>query len=182
MAVLHYAYLRIKLHAPRGGITIFGCYKFLSECVKLAPSWSRHSSSPRRSARSRTTWIHLLEEARDRRCFTLFFLVYGADAVLPADIEHESPRVIQYTVLLEEAWEMNLPTSAIYQQSLRWYHSCGSALLNSVRVISCSGWSRKWRACTSYLPFGRCRNYALEAIINKVIIIIHVQNNVYTPC
>ena len=26
-----------------------------------------------------------------------FFLVYGAEAVLPADIEHDSPRVTQYT-------------------------------------------------------------------------------------
>ena len=30
-------------------------------------------------------------------CYTPFFLVYGAEVVLPADIEHDSPRVTQYT-------------------------------------------------------------------------------------
>src|SRR4051812_33124810 len=29
--------------------------------------------------------------------YTLFFLVYKAEVVLPADIMHDSPRVIQYT-------------------------------------------------------------------------------------
>ena len=64
-----------------------------------------------------------------------FFLVYGAEAVLPADIEHDSPRVTQYTEaevqearqndvdLLEEARELALSRSAIYQQNLRCYHS-----------------------------------------------------------
>ena len=67
--------------------------------------------------------------------YTPFFLVYGAEAVLPADIEHDSPRVTQYTEaevqearqndvdLLEEARELALSRSAIYQQNLRRYHS-----------------------------------------------------------
>jgi hypothetical protein len=29
--------------------------------------------------------------------FTPFFLVYGAEAVLPTDIEFDAPRVVQYT-------------------------------------------------------------------------------------
>jgi hypothetical protein len=66
--------------------------------------------------------------------YTPFFLVYGAEAVLPCDIEHDSPRVSLYTEadakearedsvdLLEEARELALSRSAIYQQSLRRYH------------------------------------------------------------
>ena len=67
--------------------------------------------------------------------YTPFFLVYGAEAVLPTDIEHDSPRVALYTEsearearendvdLLEEARELALSKSAIYQQNLRRYHS-----------------------------------------------------------
>ena len=64
--------------------------------------------------------------------YTPFFLVYWAEAVLPADILHDSPRVTQYTTseinevarqdtvdLLEEARELALSRSAIYQQNLR---------------------------------------------------------------
>ena len=67
--------------------------------------------------------------------YTPFFLVYGAEAVLPTDIEHDSPRVALYTEseakearendlnLLEEARELALSKSTIYQQNLRCYHS-----------------------------------------------------------
>ena len=67
--------------------------------------------------------------------FTPFFLVYGAEAVLPTDIEHDAPRIILYTEaeakearedgadLLEEARLLAMSRSAIYQQSLRRYHS-----------------------------------------------------------
>jgi hypothetical protein len=67
--------------------------------------------------------------------FTPFFLVYGAKAVLPADIEFDVPRVVQYTEkqakeareadinLLEEPREQALAISALYQQQLRRYHS-----------------------------------------------------------
>jgi hypothetical protein len=63
--------------------------------------------------------------------FTPFFLVYGAEVVLPTDIEFDAPRVIQYTEkqakeahedgidLLEEAREQALARSALYQQQLR---------------------------------------------------------------
>jgi hypothetical protein len=67
--------------------------------------------------------------------FTPFFLVYGAEAVLPTDIEFDAPRIVQYTEkqakearedgvdLLEEAREQALARSALYQQQLRRYHS-----------------------------------------------------------
>ena len=67
--------------------------------------------------------------------YTPFFLVYGAEAVLPTDIEHDSPRVAFYTEteakearendldLLEEARELALSKSTIYQQNLRCYHT-----------------------------------------------------------
>jgi hypothetical protein len=59
--------------------------------------------------------------------FTPFFLVYGAEAVLPTDIKFHAPRVVQYTEkqakearedgvdLLEEAREQTLARSALYQ-------------------------------------------------------------------
>ena len=67
--------------------------------------------------------------------FTPFFLVYGAEAVIPTDIEFDSPRVTMYTEaeakearedgvdLLEEGCLLDLSRSAIYQQGLRRYHS-----------------------------------------------------------
>jgi hypothetical protein len=63
--------------------------------------------------------------------FTPFFLVYGAEAMLPTDIKFDAPRVVQYTEkqakearkdgidLLEEAREQDLARSALYQQQLR---------------------------------------------------------------
>ena len=67
--------------------------------------------------------------------FTLFFLVYGAKAVIPTDVKFNSLRVMMYTEaeakearedgvnLLEEARLLALSQSAIYQQGLRHYHS-----------------------------------------------------------
>ena len=67
--------------------------------------------------------------------FTPFFLVYGAEAVIPTDVEFDSPRVAMYTEaearearedgidLLKEARLLALSCSAIYQQGLRHYHS-----------------------------------------------------------
>ena len=66
--------------------------------------------------------------------FTPFFLAYGAEAVLPSDLDHGAPRVKAFdhdrameaqqdTVdLLEEAHEMTIIRSAHYQQTLRRYH------------------------------------------------------------
>ena len=67
--------------------------------------------------------------------FTPFFLVYGAEAVMPTDNEHDAPRVVLYMEevakqaredevdLLEEACELAESISVIYQQQLRNYHS-----------------------------------------------------------
>jgi hypothetical protein len=67
--------------------------------------------------------------------YTPFFLMYGAEAVLPTDIMHDAPRVVLYTKeeakearendvdLLEEAREQTLSRTAIYQLNLRRYHA-----------------------------------------------------------
>jgi hypothetical protein len=67
--------------------------------------------------------------------YTPFFMVYGAEAVIPTDIIDDSPRVQLYTEeevkearendvdLLEEARELALARTAVYQQNLRSYHS-----------------------------------------------------------
>jgi transposase InsO family protein len=69
--------------------------------------------------------------------FTPFFLVYGAEAILPTDLEYGSPRIRTYDGRsnqtnredsldqLEEARDMVLLHSARYQQSLRRYHARG---------------------------------------------------------
>jgi hypothetical protein len=67
--------------------------------------------------------------------FSLFFLVYGAEAILPTDLEYGSPRAKAYDDQnnqtsrddsldqLEEARGVALLHSARYQQSLRRYHA-----------------------------------------------------------
>ena len=69
--------------------------------------------------------------------FTPFFLVYGAEAILPTNLEYSSPRTRAYDDQsnrtnredsldqLEEAQDMALLHSARYQQSLRRYHARG---------------------------------------------------------
>ena len=68
--------------------------------------------------------------------YTPFFMVYGAEVVLPSDICHDSPRVAAYVEadnekahqealdLLDEECDLAVARSAIYQQDLRCYHSC----------------------------------------------------------
>jgi hypothetical protein len=62
--------------------------------------------------------------------FTLFFLVYGSEAMLPTDIEYGSPRLKAYNERnndvaredtldqLKEAWDVAPLHSARYQQGL----------------------------------------------------------------
>jgi hypothetical protein len=69
--------------------------------------------------------------------FSPFFLVYGAEAILPIDLEYGSPRAKAYDDRsnqtsredsldqLEEARDVTLLHSARYQQSLRRYHARG---------------------------------------------------------
>jgi hypothetical protein len=66
---------------------------------------------------------------------TPFFLVHGAEAVLPVEIMHEAPRVTAYDEVtsietlqddvdaLDEARDKVLERATQYQQSLRNYHS-----------------------------------------------------------
>jgi hypothetical protein len=61
--------------------------------------------------------------------------VYGAEAVLPTDVIHDAPRVVLYTEeeakearendvdLLDEAREITLSRTVVYQQNLRRYHA-----------------------------------------------------------
>lgn len=67
--------------------------------------------------------------------YTPFFMVYGAEAVLPSDIRHDSPRVAAYVEAanetarqdaldaLDEERDLAAARSAIYQQDLHRYHS-----------------------------------------------------------
>ena len=62
-------------------------------------------------------------------------MVYEAEAVLPSDIRHNSPRVVAYVEadnekarqealdLLDEERDLAIARSVIYQQDLRCYHS-----------------------------------------------------------
>jgi transposase InsO family protein len=67
--------------------------------------------------------------------YTPFFLLFGAKTVLPTDVRYCAPRVVAYIEedaqtaladaqdLLDEARDVTLARSAVYQQSLRNYHS-----------------------------------------------------------
>jgi hypothetical protein len=64
----------------------------------------------------------------------VFFLNYGAEAVLPSDLDHGTPRVKAFVPdqvveaqqdlvdLLDEAWERALVHSTSYLQTLHRYH------------------------------------------------------------
>jgi hypothetical protein len=64
-----------------------------------------------------------------------FFLVHGAEAVLPVEITHEAPRIAAYDETtstealqddidaLDEARDVALARATQYQQNLRNYHS-----------------------------------------------------------
>jgi hypothetical protein len=64
-----------------------------------------------------------------------FFLVHGAEAVLPVEITHEAPRIPAYDEkasiealqddvdALDEATDVALARATQYQQSLQNYHS-----------------------------------------------------------
>jgi hypothetical protein len=67
--------------------------------------------------------------------YTSFFLLFGAEAVLPTDVRYGAPRVEAYVKedaqialedtrdLLDEARDVALVRSTVYQQNLRNYHS-----------------------------------------------------------
>jgi hypothetical protein len=67
--------------------------------------------------------------------YTPFFLLFGAKVVLPMDVRYCAPCIVAYVEedaqtaledaldLLDEARDVALARSAVYQQSLRNYHS-----------------------------------------------------------
>jgi hypothetical protein len=66
--------------------------------------------------------------------YTLFFLLFGAEAVLPTDVHYCAPRVVAYVEedaqkaledaldMLDDARDVALTRSVVYQQSLHNYH------------------------------------------------------------
>ena len=99
--------------------------------------------------------------------YTPFFMVYGAEAVLPSDIRHDSPRVAAYIEadnesarqdsldLLDEECDLVAAHSATYQQDLRHYHSHRLRPEPFKRAIWCSDSSRIRLICTSYPHLGK---------------------------
>lgn len=81
--------------------------------------------------------------------YTPFVLVYEAEAVLPSDIRHDSPRVAAYIEThneeacqdsldaLEEEPDLATTRSAIYQQDLCCSHSRASKVRSSKRATWC---------------------------------------------
>jgi hypothetical protein len=67
--------------------------------------------------------------------YTPFILIYGAEAIMPTNIDHDSPHVVNYSEeenelarqdgvdLLDEDRELVLSKTSIYQQGLQRYHS-----------------------------------------------------------
>ena len=96
---------------------------------------------------------------------TPFFLVYGAEAVLPSDLLHNAPRVELFSEdeveqaqqdagdLLEEEREMALIRSTIYQQDLRQFHARNVRVGHFKREIWLSEWIS--RNHTSSLQLGK---------------------------
>ena len=99
--------------------------------------------------------------------FTPFFLSYGAEAVLPSDLDHGAPRVKAFdrdraveaqqdmVDLLEEAHETTIIRSARYQQTLYRYHERkirGGSLRS---VILCSGEPNQPRRNINSLHHGK---------------------------
>jgi hypothetical protein len=100
--------------------------------------------------------------------FSLFFLVYGAKAILPTDLEYGSPRTKAYNDQnnqtsredsldqLEEARDVALLHSAWYQQSLRRYHAQRDlAPRLPSRRFGASATTRRPRAPQAYSSLGR---------------------------
>ena len=79
------------------------------------------------------TVICLVELAHHTQ-YTPFFMVYGAEAVMPSDLRFDAPRVVLYdesdtdealeddTYVLYEARDIALSRTATYQQSMHNYH------------------------------------------------------------
>ena len=96
--------------------------------------------------------------------YTPFFMVYGAEAVLPSDIRHDSPRVAAYVEadneqarqealdLLDEQRDVAAARSAIYCAAIT---AAGLSPGSFRKVIWCSGSSRIKQMHTSYPHLGK---------------------------
>jgi hypothetical protein len=89
--------------------------------------------------------------------YTPFFLLFGAEAVLPTNIRYSAPRVVAYIEedadkaladaqdLLDEARDVALVRSAVYQQS------CYSVMAPEKRLLA---WSSKSLCVVNDQPVG----------------------------
>jgi hypothetical protein len=99
--------------------------------------------------------------------FMPFFLVYGAEAILPTDLEYGSPRLQAYSERnnqvsredsldqLDEARDVALFHSTKYQQSLRRYHERRIRPGGSRKATWCFGYDKTTEDATSSLPLER---------------------------
>jgi hypothetical protein len=100
-------------------------------------------------------------------CLTPFFLVYGVEAILPSDVQYDSPRVEAYEEedpeksrqlsvdLLEEERDLAAQRSAIYQQNLRRYHSCRKHSFREGDLVLCLKQQKSHKLSTPWE--GPCR-------------------------
>jgi transposase InsO family protein len=100
--------------------------RIYNDLNKFGKQWIKELPSVVWSLRTTPSWA---------TGFSPFFLVYGAEAILPTDLEYGSLRTKAYDDQnnqtsredsldqLEEAWDIALLHSARYQQSLRCYHA-----------------------------------------------------------
>ena len=96
--------------------------------------------------------------------YTPFFMVYGAEAVLPSDIRHDSPRVAAYVEadnekarqdsldLLDEERDLQQRVRRFINKIFDVITAAGLKLEPFKKVIWCSGSSRIRLICISYRP------------------------------
>ena len=99
--------------------------------------------------------------------YTPFFMVYGAEAVLPSDIRHDLPRVVACVEanneqarqdaldLLDEERDLAAARSAIYQQACAVITAAGLSTELFRKATWCSGSSRICQMHTSYPHLGK---------------------------
>ncbi|XP_073353631.1 uncharacterized protein [Aegilops tauschii subsp. strangulata] len=121
-------------------------------------SWLNELPAVLRSLQTTPNWL---------TGFIPFFLIYAAAAVIPTNIEFDSPRVVMYREaqakearedgvdLLEEAHLLALSRSAIYQQGLRHYHTKKIKPLAFREGDLVLGLPSSKPASTSWSPYGR---------------------------
>ena len=104
--------------------------------------------------------------------------MYGSEAIIPADIEYDSPRHALYTEeeakqaredgvdLKEEACLLALSRSAIYQQKLRHYHNKKIRPSLFVKATWCYAEFRNRMGSTSWHHLEKARFVISRALKN----------------